>query len=385
MKRRVARPLSVWTYHLRNKRKTVPVIVVLALAIFGISISVVLAGALIKTTDLRIQQYQYLVGVSPNHQKGYTSINQRIQTAIRQNSHWRATYPAVMLATSISGVLGPTQMTVYAIDYASLEDILNDLELQVIEGRLPAEHEARGNWLILGRLVADARGLSIGDEIGRDLDEMEWLPHRFRVAAIVEGPVNLSFASLHYLVKESLYEQPQSLLAIPKPGEITSLSQDLVTLEGEEVRVTTYEKEKTRRDEEFTQMSSIILTINLVLGFVFSLVVGLLNLLYYMQRLSELATLQAIGYGKRFLLRRVVLESLSLVFVSWLVGLTLAQLIFGFITLVFLGPGVTLTAWDARTLLFTAPIPLMAGISGAITVGWSLARLDPIAIIDRKG
>jgi hypothetical protein len=178
--------------------------------------------------------------------------------------------------------------------------------LHVVDGRLPGGGEAHDNWLILSKFVAEARGLSVGDEMGREVNEREeGLPYYFQIMAIVDGPTNVSFASLPYL-KSRMPSQPNEvLLVIPQPGELGNLNHELLALEGdwEQVRVITYEREVANRDEDFAMFDILIITSVLGLGGVFALMVGLLSLLYYMQRLSEFAVLQAIGYSKWFLLR----------------------------------------------------------------------------------
>jgi ABC-type antimicrobial peptide transport system permease subunit len=205
--------------------------------------------------------------------------------------------------------------------------------------------------------------------------------------AIVDGPINVSFASLPYLKSRTPSQPNEVLLVIPQPGELGTLNHDLLALEGdgEQVRVITYEREVANRNEDFAMFDILIITSVLGLGGVFALMVGLLSLLYYMQRLSEFAVLQAIGYSKWFLLRRVGLESLGLTFAAWLMGLLLSEVILGVLLRFFLNPAIHLTVWDVRPILFTSPFPLMTGLSAAIAVGWSLGRLDPVTIIDRRG
>jgi len=84
MKNSPRRPLSIWTYFIRNRSRTVPIVGILALAVFGISLSVVLSGSLIRAAEVRIAPYQQFCLVRPNTQSGYTAISQGVRLAMEE-------------------------------------------------------------------------------------------------------------------------------------------------------------------------------------------------------------------------------------------------------------------------------------------------------------
>jgi ABC-type antimicrobial peptide transport system permease subunit len=119
---------------------------------------------------------------------------------------------------------------------------------------------------------------------------------------------------------------------------------------------------------------------------VLSLVVGLLNNLFFRQRMNEFGLLAAIVYSRWGLIRRVAGESLGVTLAAWGLGVGLGVAVLSWFNETFIVPhGLLMNVFDWNVLLLhTLPIPLMVFAFGMGTVGWQLLRLDPISIIERR-
>src|SRR5262249_36879835 len=118
---------------------------------------------------------------------------------------------------------------------------------------------------------------------------------------------------------------------------------------------------------------------------VLSLLAGLLNLIYFMDRMNEFGLLLGIGYPRSFVVRRALIESLLLTLMAWVFGILFSQVIYALLnTLIFEPRGVALTVLNWRALQFTVPIPIMVGLFSAGTVLWQLRQLDPMQMIERR-
>jgi ABC-type antimicrobial peptide transport system permease subunit len=124
----------------------------------------------------------------------------------------------------------------------------------------------------------------------------------------------------------------------------------------------------------------------LLVTVVLSLVVGLLNNLFFKQRMNEFGLLAAIGYSRFALIRRVAVESFGVSLASWLLGVALGVVVLAWFNQAFMVPhGLLLNVLNWNVLLLhTLPIPLMVFAFGLSTVAWQLLRMDPITIIERR-
>src|SRR5438477_588033 len=113
---------------------------------------------------------------------------------------------------------------------------------------------------------------------------------------------------------------------------------------------------------------------------------GLLNNLFFPQRMNEFGLLAAVGYSRWGLIMRVAWESLGVTLAAWLIGVGLGVAVLSWFNLTFIVPhGLLINIFDWNVLsLHTLPIPLMVFAFVMGTVAWQLLRLDPISIIERR-
>ena len=78
---------------------------------------------------------------------------------------------------------------------------------------------------------------------------------------------------------------------------------------------------RDRMVEFVTNLNMIVWLLNVVGIVVISLSVGLLNVIFFMQRANEFGLLAALGYTKRFLVRPTFLEAAFTVATGWVLGI----------------------------------------------------------------
>jgi ABC-type antimicrobial peptide transport system permease subunit len=116
-----------------------------------------------------------------------------------------------------------------------------------------------------------------------------------------------------------------------------------------------------------------------------ALMAGFLANIYFEQRLSEFGLLSAFGFRRERLARRVIVETGSLVVVSWLFGLALTWLLFQLFDKYYMEPqGLVLAHLNVLALQYTLPTPIIVGIASLATVLLRLYRTDPIEIMERR-
>jgi ABC-type antimicrobial peptide transport system permease subunit len=260
---------------------------------------------------------------------------------------------------------------------------MDRFKLELVAGRLP---RADTDEVALHETVMKARNLRIGDVLDPEKDEQEFLAGKLQVVGILRGPSVLSLASLEYIGRRSEFRgYPRSLLALPRPNAQPALENDLRTLDEERVRAFIYSVELQRFNKDFASLDTIVWAINSVVVIVLSLLVGLLNLIYFLDRMNEFGLLLGIGYSYGFVIRRALLESLLLTVLAWGFGILFSQLVYTVLNaLIFEPRGIALSLLNWRAIQFTLPVPIMVGLFAAATVIWQLRQLDPISIIERR-
>jgi ABC-type antimicrobial peptide transport system permease subunit len=228
----------------------------------------------------------------------------------------------------------------------------------------------------------------VGGKLGNALDELDRLPDTFTVVGIIQGPTRLGVIPLDYMTEHYLFERRyQGLVVVPQAGHEQAVHDQLQKLvAGSAFRLFDWTYIKSKIDSLIANLDAINTFLILLVTIVLSLVVGLLNNLFFRQRMNEFGLLAAVGYSRWSLILRVALESLGVTLAAWIIGVGLGVAVLSWFNLTFIVPhGLLMNIFDWNVLaLHTLPIPLMVFAFGMGTVAWQLLRLDPISIIERR-
>jgi ABC-type antimicrobial peptide transport system permease subunit len=266
-----------------------------------------------------------------------------------------------------------------------MTSLLNLYGDRLLAGRLPS---ANANEVAISEEIARSRKVWIGGKVGNTIDELDRLPDTFNVVGIIRGPTRLGLIPLEYMTQHYLFERRyQGLVVVPQPGHETQVHDALVRAIGNQpFRIFDYPYIKAKIDSLIENLDTINRFLILLVTVVLSLVVGLLNNLFFRQRMNEFGLLAGIGYNRWRLVLRVATESLAVTVLAWLVGVALGVAVLSWFNNVFMLPhGLLMNVFDWNVLLVhTLPIPVMVFLFGMGTVAWQLLRLDPISIIERR-
>jgi hypothetical protein len=285
----------------------------------------------------------------------------------------------------VKTLIGPMPFNLRAGRKDEMDFLLDRIGARIREGRMP---EPGTNEVAVHENIMKANGWSIGREFGVDVDEEDWMLGHFKVVGILEGPVPVGVCSFEFLNNPLQYAFSAKLwereIVVAKPGRIAELNAFLRTLKDVKVY------DKTRAVEDVTQgFDRIILVfrfISILLIIVVSFVVGLINNIFFAQRVDEFAVLMAIGHPQRRVFRMVSGETAGLMALSWSLGIALGTAVFaGFRAIVMEPRGIPLPMWQPGPLLISLVLPLVAQAFAVVTVLGRLRRLDPVTIIERRG
>lgn len=376
-------PLSVFTYYYRNILKLAPVFLVVALAVFGISLTGVLTGSISAAAISKVEVYRGAAMIAPNAAEGKSAVDANIKGDLAQNPNIEAVFPTIRFSTYMPTLAGQTSAHIYAVNQEVYPILMNAFELKLVQGTLP---RIGTNQVALHKSLMGARDFHVGDVIDPADDEREFIPGKLEIVGMVDGPTTLSLASLEYVSQSSDFRNfPRSVLAIPRAGASTVAEQEIEQLDPKQVQPYTYSDQLRQFTQDFSSMDTIVWSINSIVVLVLSLLAGLLNLIYFMDRMNEFGLLLGIGYSRTFVIRRALIESLLLTLFAWGLGILFSQVIYTLLNIFIFEPrGVSLTVLNWRALQFTIPIPIMVGLFSAGTVLWQLKNLDPMMMIERR-
>ena len=372
-------PLSIFIYYARNKRKALPVLGILTLAVFGISLTLVLTATIFDGVRGFVSPYYKFVVIEPNYNKKYYQLDTGLRADVRQSEHV-AVYAPIQTSYVAGTVLGiQTNFPIFGVSDELMPNILAATETTLLEGRLPTIRE---DEVALHDSLMKTRGLRVGDYIGRDVNSEDNLSGKWQVVGVTGGKTILNLVSLERLSKG---RTPNEVILIPKRGEMEALVADLDALESERATIQTPGYWNQFVERTLSQYDALVTAINVVIIAVLSLGVGLLNMIYFRQRTGEFGVLAGIGFSRSFLMRRVTLEALLLTVVAWILGMLLSLVIYqGLDIFIFSPQGTPLSILNVRLLTGTLPVPVFVWLFSTVTIMWQLARLDPVAVIDRR-
>jgi hypothetical protein len=285
----------------------------------------------------------------------------------------------------INLLAGQAQFDLYGLDRPGMSGLLSLYGDQIIAGRLPRQNASE---IAISEEIARARHVWIGGTLGNGTDELDQLPDAFTVVGIIRGPTRLGVIPIEYMTQHYLFERRyEGLVVVPQAGQEQAVHDQLAKAIGDSpFRLFDWPYIKGKIDSLIANLDTINKFLVLLVTVVLSLVVGLLNNLFFRQRMNEFGLLAAIGYSRWGLIRRVAGESLGVTLSAWSLGVALGVGVLSWFNQSFIVPhGLLMNVFDWNVLLLhTLPIPLMVFVFGMGTVGWQLLRLDPISIIERR-
>jgi len=285
----------------------------------------------------------------------------------------------------INLLAGNAQFDLYGFDPQGMGQLLTLYGDRVVAGRLPA---ANANEIAVSEEIARSRHVWVGGQLGNALDELDRLPDTFTVVGIIQGPTRLGVIPIDYMTEHYLFERRyQGLVVVPQAGREQAVHEQLQKLvAGTAFRLFDWAYIKSKIDSLIANLDAINTFLILLVTIVLSLVVGLLNNLFFRQRMNEFGLLAAVGYSRWGLIMRVAAESFGVTLAAWIIGVGLGIAVLSWFNMTFIVPhGLLMNIFDWNVLaLHTLPIPLMVFAFGMGTVAWQLLRLDPISIIERR-
>jgi len=170
---------------------------------------------------------------------------------------------------------------------------------------------------------------------------------------------------------------------ISKQGEYDRWAEK--KMKGEFAQLFAFHQIEKQSSEMFAVLYKIINLVIGVLVIVITTMMGMLMNIYQSQRLVEFGLLQAIGFTKQQLLKRVLIESLIVIIGGWFVGLLAARGVLLIAQAMLMAPNAfALDVADRMALTYTIPVPIAILLVAVGTIWLRFRNFDPVAVVERR-
>jgi ABC-type antimicrobial peptide transport system permease subunit len=373
-------PLSTWTYYSRHKRHALLLLSLGIVVTIGLySLIALVWGVYVERPRMAAMILSKLSIVTPWSQSdSIPEVIDRIET----HPDVANVIPTKLIKIQIPGMVAAAS---YDFNLLGLADddvtcILERFDAILLNGHLP---EPSTNQLLLSEDVANMLDLQVGEtynilstEIYRNVD-VPLEPTPFEVTGVVESEVPLGIVSLEYLNDHRLYRNfPARLLVLAQEGREASVDTFLRSeIQNLETSVKTLTMLNEIILEEALPGLVLLLPIVLIVATALSLVFVVINQIANAKRLPEFGILYAAGHGKKWLIRRLTMETTTLAMLGWLMGIGVSWLVLSLFKMPYV-------VWIP--IVFSLPLPAVIAGFTFISVRRTLTRLDPVAIVEQR-
>lgn len=370
------------TFLARNASKTVPLTLVLILAVllvFGIV-------SLINSIPLSIRTIYGAVRfagfIDP---RGDPAEIDKLKKIAETESPVpiQPIFPVRVSSIMVRSLVGKWDFVILAMDSPQVPAYLERVGAADLQGRLPRPGQPE---MIISDPIARNLGLKLGDIVLSPDNSEAYSPNPVRVVGILPTQEWIMVADREYYRKHHL--PPVDVLVIMTRDPAKQAQFDVWAKErfsGLRARVTSYTEIRKQSDESFEVLYKILNVVIGMLVLVVTIMMGMLMNIYQGQRLQEFALLQALGYTKSTLLRRVLQESALVVVLGWLLGVLVSLGILSILKASLFDPrAFSMHLLDARALAYTLPIPIAIFGAAWLTVWLRFRAFDPVGIVDRR-
>lgn len=284
---------------------------------------------------------------------------------------------------SVRSMVGKWPFGVLGMAQEDMRFYLDRQRIESIEGRLPAAGQAEA---LISEPVARNLSLKLGSTLSGPRVTDSYSQREVKVVGIAKTDRWIILNSIEYQKKYHFPPVDLAMVFAHTPEQQAELDDwALKEFKGKRAQIFAYKQLDKDTNEQFRTLYKILNVVIASLVLVITLMMGLLINIYQSQRLVEFGLLQAIGYTKKALIRRVIAESVLVVVFGWLIGLAIS---FGLLTIVdrlLMQPNAwSMSTVDLLAFAYTAPAPLAILAVAIFTVLARFRRFDPVGVVERR-
>jgi len=372
------KPLAPHVFLLRNLSRTLPMVVVIALAVLLVAGIV----ALVNSVPLSVRSiYGYskaFAAALPRNDPAYLPEMEReleeSPVPIERVLRIRVAF------FNVRSIVGKLPFVLHGISPEDGAFLRERLDLGQLTGRLPSPGAPEA---VITRRLATNLGVNIGDVLLSPADPQNYSPQVVRVVGIHESDLWFAYGDFDYVARNHL--PPVDDLIIVAKDQRAFDRWAVEHFRGSRARILTHEELLRETDDSLRVLLQLLSVVIGLLVVVVTVMIGLFINIYLGQRLTEFGLLQAIGYTRSFLTRRASAEAALLVGLGWVLGVLLSLAVLWAAKVTLMDPkAYYLEPLDRVALAYTLPLPLSVLAASLLTIRLRFRKFDPVVVIERR-
>jgi len=378
--RRILRPLAPSTYLIRNAGKTIPLTAVIVLAVMLVSGIIAMIDSIPYSIRTVYRYAKEETGITP---RGDPSLLPQLVATIKKQTPVPIERIIICRASSslVRSIVGKWPFIMLGLTQSDMRYYVTRQGAHEIEGRYPNPGAPEA---IISRPVA--KNLRLGSVILKPDDIENYAPTPVKVVGIAETDRWFMINSVEFQRDNYFPPVDDALIFARNSTDQNKLDHWTVNkFKGQRPLVFAYFQIEKSTREMFATLYLILNVVISALAIVITFMMGMLMNIYQSQRLVEFGLLQAIGYTKNQLLKRVLLESVSVIALGWFLGLVLTYGLLNLASAVLMAPkAYSLDVFDAQAYAYTIPIPFAILVVATFTVVLRFRKFDPVGVVERR-
>lgn len=284
---------------------------------------------------------------------------------------------------NVNSIVGPWPFVMYGLHATDIAYLTNKIGFKKLNGRLPLPGKPEA---VISQSVARNLSLGIGDVLLKPDDDKNYSPFEVKIVGVLEGDEWFAFTSYDYLAQNHYPPIDVLILSCKTLKEQRTLDEwTEKSLQGEKAMTFTYPQLEKDTEATFTTLFKILNFVIGLLVIVITIMMGMLINIYLSQRVAEFGLLQAIGFTRRSLVKRAIVEAVLVVVVGWVLGILATMGLLGIVRTALMSPrGFYIDPLDSMAYSYTIPVPIAIVLVAALTVFIRFKRFDPITVIERR-
>ncbi|PJA38733.1 hypothetical protein CO180_02750 [candidate division WWE3 bacterium CG_4_9_14_3_um_filter_41_6] len=378
------KPLSIWVYYWNNKRKIFPVIGILILSVLGMMAPPAILNTVQQDVLRGFNFYEKYIVVFINEAESEGLTKSQLEDKLINLGSVEHIIETQVRTTQRYTLSGDIDTPVFFLKEKDYPTFFGHVGLKLNEGTMPEENS---NEVVFTTQMAKNKQLFVGEVFGQAVDEYDTISGEFVLSGTVDTDSD-SFGLGSY----GFVNQKQSIttwyLVAPQDGKYQEILKDVERLKKEHpfLYFETEPSLRNRMDNGFKSLNLVFMLVSSIIVIVIAMSVALLKIIFFMQRANEFGLLTAIGYSKKFILKKTILEVFVIIIVGWVLGVFITWGLFAWLNATLYVPKafIPLDLFQFDVLKYSLPIPLAVSIFSIATVFWQLSTLDPVSIIERR-
>lgn len=286
-------------------------------------------------------------------------------------------------STQVMSIVGKWPFLMLGLTQDDMKYYLARQHTKGVQGRLPSPGAPEA---IVSRPVAQNLKLKLGSLVLGPEENDNYSPKIVRVVGIADTDRWLMVNSIEYQRENHFPPIDLGLVFAKNLADQDKLDHWAQKhFKGRRAQVWAYFMVEKQTQEMFATLFKMLNAVIFTLAIVITFMMGLLMNIYQSQRLIEFGLLQAIGYTKSELIRRVVSESIAVVILGWLFGVLASYGLIYLAKVFLMDPNAFgIEVFDQRAFNYTVPIPFAIILCAVGTVVYRFRTLDPVGIVERR-